>query len=101
MSQTQTSALEEIFGYNELKCEESKINRRYEYKSHRRYYVILLTQDLFGEWSLMRVYGGINSNRGSSIITGFSEYAEAMKKIAEIGKRRLQHGYSLVQGSSD
>ena len=87
MSQTQISAQEEIFGYHGSRDEVFCTSRRYEYISYRRYYVILLTQDLFGEWSVMRVYGGLDSNKGGSVITGFADYGAAMKKIAQSVKR--------------
>lgn len=35
-----------------------------------RYYQVFLDQDLFGDWTLLKVWGGIGSNRGRMHSTG-------------------------------
>ena len=57
---------------------------------------IFLETELFNQGIRPAVNVGLSVSR-----VGSAAQTKAMKKIAEIGKRRLQHGYSLVQGSSD
>jgi hypothetical protein len=59
----------------------------------RRYYSVYLIEDLFGDWTLIRVWGGQGSRRGSLRCTGVASYEDGMARIEEIAKRRRQHGY--------
>jgi hypothetical protein len=58
-----------------------------------RYYQAHLIQDLFGEWTLIAVWGGLGSRRGGMHSTGVASYADGLKQLAAIGKRRRQRGY--------
>ena len=69
---------------------------RYEHAGNHRYYDVLLQQDLFGDWSVMRVYGGKHNNRGGYKIESFDKLSEAEEKVAEIAKRRHKRGYELI-----
>lgn len=61
-----------------------------------RYYQVHLDRDLFGGWTLRKVWGGINSSRGGMHNTGISTYDDGVVQIREIAKRRDQHGYERV-----
>ena len=61
-----------------------------------RYYQVLLDQDLFGDWTLIKVWGGIGSNRRRMHSTGVASYESGIEQIDEIARRRAQRGYSSV-----
>ena len=61
-----------------------------------RYYQVHLDRDLFGHWTLRKVWGGIDSSRGRMHNTGIPSYDDGMKQIHEIAKRRGQHGYRRI-----
>jgi hypothetical protein len=58
-----------------------------------RYYQVFLDQDLFGDWTLIKVWGGIGSNRGRMHSTGVASYESGVEQIDEIARRRVQRGY--------
>ena len=59
----------------------------------RRYYQVDLVQDLFGDWTLILVWGGLESRRGRMRVVYAPSYAEGLERIASIAKRRQQRGY--------
>ena len=58
-----------------------------------RYYHAYLVEDLFGEWTLITVWGGRGSRLGGMRSTGVASYADGQAQIQKIAKRRQQHGY--------
>jgi hypothetical protein len=58
-----------------------------------RYYKVFLNQDLFGDWTLIKVWGGIGSNRGRMHSTGLASYEAGIELVDEISRRRTRHGY--------
>ncbi|WP_295457994.1 WGR domain-containing protein [uncultured Thiodictyon sp.] len=69
---------------------------RWIHETKNRYYQAHLLQDLFGEWTLVRVWGGLGSHQGAVRTTGVSSYADGLAQVQAIGKRRRQHGYLPV-----
>lgn len=61
-----------------------------------RYYAVHVTRDLFGDWTLRQVWGGIGSRRDGMGHTGLSSYADGLDRVREIAKRRAQRGYQRV-----
>ena len=72
----------------------------YLYESEQRYYKIILQRDLFGDWSVMRIYGGRYSKRGGSKMDNHLTYEEAISKIKLVDKQRRKRGYKLVNNIS-
>jgi hypothetical protein len=78
-------------------------------RGQARYYQVFLGQDLFGDWALITVWGGIGSNRRRMHSTGVASYKSGVEQIREIVKRGAQHGYresplehlAAVSGLSD
>ena len=62
-------------------------------------HVLHALADLFGDWTLRKVWGGIDSSRGRMHNTGVPSYDDGMERIREIAKRRSQHGYRSIDGS--
>jgi len=58
-----------------------------------RYYQVHLVRDLFGDWTLRKVWGGIGSRRGRMHSTGVSSYAEGIAQVDVIAKHRARRGY--------
>ena len=66
------------------------------HREKHRYYQVYLEQDLFGDWSLRIVWGGIASRRGRMKSTGVGSYEDGLGVIREIEKRRVQRGYGAA-----
>ena len=54
-----------------------------------RDYQVFLNQDLFGDWTLIKVWGGLGSNRGRMYSTGVASYESGVEQIDEIARRRV------------
>jgi cytochrome b len=76
--------------------EESSQHHAWVHSGKARYYRVYLDRDLFGHWTLRKVWGGIGSSRGRMHNTGIPSYDEGVEQIREIAKRRIQHGYRRV-----
>ena len=61
-----------------------------------RYYQVFLDHDLFGDWTLITVWGGIGSNRGRMHSTGITSYEAGIELVGEIARRRSQRGYTCA-----
>ena len=51
--------------------------RRYHFESKDRYYTVILQQDLFHEWSIIKCYGGKDNKLGNMIIESCDSYEGA------------------------
>jgi len=69
--------------------------KRYYFESKDRYYIVILQQDLFHEWSIIKCYGGRDNKLGNLIIQSCNSYDEAINEIEEIKKTRKAHKYVL------
>ena len=61
-----------------------------------RYYQVFLDRDLFGHWTLRKVWGGLDSHLGRTHNTGVASYDDGIEQIRAIAKRRTQHGYRRI-----
>jgi hypothetical protein len=66
---------------------------RWGNRKNGRYYEARLSRDLFGDWTLLKVWGGCGSRRGRLHSTGVASYAAGLDGLREIGERRRAHGY--------
>lgn len=64
-------------------------------KGISRYYKVILQKDLLGDWSLTKIWGGVNSKLGGYSNHTFFDRDEALKMVEEIKKHRKQRGYQL------
>ena len=69
--------------------------RRYHFESKDRYYIVILQQDLFHEWSIIKCYGGKDNKLGNMIIESCNSYQDGTDKIEQIKKARRSHKYTL------
>jgi predicted DNA-binding WGR domain protein len=65
-----------------------------------RYYQAELVQDLFGDWTLILVWGGFGSRRGQVRVVYVASFAAGLERLESLAKRRRQRGYRerLSQG---
>ncbi len=66
---------------------------RWEHREKRRYYEVHFSRDLFGDWVVTRVWGGIDSARGQIRHTPVDPERAGWDLIEAIGRRRQQRGY--------
>ncbi len=76
--------------------EEPSQHHAWVHPAKARYYQVHLDQDLFGHWTLRKVWGGIDSSRGRMHNTAVPSYDEGVEQIREIAKRRCRHGYECL-----
>jgi hypothetical protein len=69
--------------------------RRYYYESKDRYYIVILQQDLFHQWSIVKCYGGKENKLGNCIIESGYSYEEVLNRMQVIEKTRKAHKYML------
>jgi hypothetical protein len=69
--------------------------KRYYFESKVRYYIAILQQDIFHEWSIIKCYGGKENKLGNLIIQSCNSYDAAINEIEEIKKIRKAHKYAL------
>jgi hypothetical protein len=74
--------------------------RRYYFESKDRYYIVILQQDLFHEWSIIKCYGGKDNKLGNLIIQSCDSYDAAINEIEEIKKTRKAHKYTLKRSNA-
>ncbi len=80
---------------NQLPEIESIKWKRYEFESENRYYVIILQQNLFHGWSIIKYYGGKFNKLGNMKIEICDSYKDAENKIEKLQKKRKSRKYIL------
>lgn len=71
------------------------INFRWENKSNERYYNAVLTQDLFGDWVVIKSWGS-KARRGGSKTFLCASYGEGINYLEKMNKLRERRGYGLL-----
>ena len=71
--------------------------RRYEHPAKRRYYALWAQRDLFGQWCLMRAWGGMNSRLGRLVISPIPDLTECLALMNHEARRRGKRGYARVR----
>lgn len=75
-----------------------QVTHRWINPENQRYYSVRLEQDLFGDWTLVACWGGLNSKLGGLKISRVDSEEQGLEEITKIAKRRRQRGYDeLVQ----
>lgn len=63
-----------------------------------RHYQVILTQDLFGTWTLIASWGARDSRHGGAKRTSLPSREAGLARLKEIDRRRRRNGYRLVRG---
>lgn len=61
-----------------------------------RYYTCRVRRDLFGFWSLTRIWGGIGKASGSYNHECLVDRGHAAKTLLTVAQERQAHGYEVV-----
>jgi hypothetical protein len=69
------------------------MNRVWINREKRRYYRVVAQLDLFGDWTLVRSWGSLDSHHGQVCTELISTYELGQKVIEDISKRRAYRGY--------
>lgn len=67
-----------------------------QFASATRVYIVVLDQDLLGDWTVLQSWGGKESRRGGGKIAHVASFEEGMHLLRQIAKRRAHHGYKLL-----
>lgn len=70
---------------------------RWEHPDKRRYYKLVLSYDLLGDWVVTRVWGGLNQATGRVSHIPCPTYDDAIKLMDKISKLRTKHGYIITK----
>jgi len=76
---------------------EMTLSYRWVHKAKHRYYRIIVSKDLLGDWVVTRVWGGVNQKSGRAIHLPCSSYDDAKRFIDKMMKIRRQRGYELCE----
>jgi hypothetical protein len=66
------------------------------WETSERYYIAVVQQNLFGDWEVMRIWGGKGSARGSMLCHPAANQAEALDHLSAVAQVRERHGYRRV-----
>lgn len=77
---------------------EDWISRRWEKRvgSFIRFYEVHLRPDLWGNWTVVQVWGRRNSALGRVITVPVTDYAAGLQLLQQISVRRQQRGYEAI-----
>lgn len=76
--------------------EQELLRYRWVQPDKKRYYKLILSCDLLGDWCVTRVWGGLNQASGRITHIPCSSYEDAIKLIEKISKTRIKHGYIVA-----
>jgi len=65
-----------------------------------RYYQLFVQRNLFGQWELVRAWGGRNSRLGRHLVDPATSRDDALAMLATESRRRQRRGYSLASVGS-
>jgi hypothetical protein len=66
---------------------------RMAFQTNERHYTLLLIQDLFDQWIVVRSWSGRWTNKGASKMTAVPNYESGFKYFKEVVKIRERRGY--------
>lgn len=69
------------------------IAMRWENSNNRRYYTVIVQQNLFSEWEVFCIWGGIGTRRGNSKVFPATDLNDAQEKRRHLAIRRRQRHY--------
>ena len=72
------------------------LHYRWENREKQRYYRVILAKDLFGEWIITKIWGGLNKAGGGAKHVPCQTFELGIKLIEKISKTRDQRGYTRI-----
>ncbi|MEH6627882.1 MAG: WGR domain-containing protein [Motiliproteus sp.] len=64
------------------------------WRKQEHYFIVRLSQDLFGDWVVIRSWGNLNNNLGGCKQDVISCQQKALSLFDSISQRQLKRGYS-------
>lgn len=68
----------------------------WRWHSKYRYYTVRLQKNLFGEWTLIKSWGGLKNRLGNYSILTCSSLDEALRDVQNTNEVRSKRGYEVV-----
>jgi hypothetical protein len=72
------------------------IQHRWENPENKRYYRVLFARDLFGEWLITKIWGGLRNAGGGMKNIACASYEDGIKLINKVNESRLKRGYKKI-----
>ena len=72
------------------------IQHRWENSENLRYYRIFFARDLFGEWVITKIWGGLKHAGGGMKNIPCTSYDDGLKLIEKVNETRLKRGYRKI-----
>ena len=70
---------------------------RWENAQTRRYYEVRVVKNLFEEWEVLCLWGGIGTRLGGSTVIPLTSLDEAQATLEKINAKRTKRHYSQVR----
>lgn len=70
--------------------------KSWSWKTEDRYYSLNLSKNLFGEWQIIRKWGGLKTRIHGSKVMYPQNLVDANIQLDKIHKKRKLRGYSLI-----
>lgn len=70
-------------------------------KNQRRYYALTICPTLFGDWSVLREWGRLDSRGGRTRIDFYANIDAARKALASLKRRKESRGYRPISATED
>jgi predicted DNA-binding WGR domain protein len=64
----------------------------------QRYYQADLVQDLFGDWTIIRAWGGLHAKQGNMEVVCVKNEEQGWQKLEQLKRERKRRGYALKRG---
>jgi len=77
------------------------ISVRWENKPKQRYYRVIIQQDLFGSWILLRIWGGIQRKGGGTKVIMIDNFNQGIEILQSILTYRKKRGYNVVSAADN
>ena len=70
------------------------------WRKQQHYFIARLSQDLFGDWVLVRSWGNVHNNLGGCTQDVIQCEHEALKRFQTVNKRQHRRGYIEISPAS-
>ena len=77
---------------------ETPLTTACRWETPTRYYVGQVQENLFGQWELIRAWGGRGNRLGGMMVEPAASQGHALQLLAAEDKRRRRRGYTFVAG---
>ena len=72
----------------------------HRWETATRYYLALVQENLFGDWELVRMWGGKGSRHGGGMCEPAANQMQALQLLDDTARRRERRGYRPVPSTA-